>query len=552
MIATSALLLAGNDRAAAGSPEPHWVTLLEAPRAPVCEPNVGANSEDTTAVMENGSLRITDTSATRMLMYRARWNADPNGTTELEARVKLIRSADGPCGQCLDFADGIHEDSVSFYSDRIALWFAKLDYPMNTTDDFHAYRVCIRGTDVQVFVDGKLAIDGKGKFVHPAEDGRNAVQFGAGSPRDTGEALWQSMRFQMRKAKPSKIEAPQIPGLDVQVGETVLIQRGQWYPSAFRFADGRIVVSPGSFLPATGRWSTDGGRTWQDGPPGPANAAIELDGGEVVSLGFWTRKRPDGKYSLNQRRSTDGWKTFAEEQSVLDIPLSVPCGGDGGPDEVNQGFLMDHGVIRLKSGKLMAAMYGNYKGDTAKSEGYGEPGFIKYRTIVVFSSDKGKTWGNPIAAGYDAKIGQEGLCEAGLARASNGDILCVMRSGGRPGIPPTPLYVCRSSDEGQTWSKPAPAADKGVWPNLCVLDNGIVVCTYGRPGNELVFSDDNGQTWKGAFAYGQGTWGTTSSYNSVVPVGPDTVLVVYDRTAPAENGIDVRDIVGTFFTVRRK
>ena len=556
MIGAIALTLAaavGTVVAAPAVSGPQWVTLLEAPNPPICAPTVGTHGGETTAVMEDGALRLKDTSTTGMLMYRARWYADPAEGTELEARVKLVSAAAGPCGQCLDFADGVHEDSLSFYPGRIALWFAKLEYALDTTSAFRTYRVVIRGQDVQVFVDGTLAIDGKGKFTQPADGRRNAVQFGAGSPRDTGEALWELMRYQAREApKPLSIVPPNVPGLEVQVGETVVIERGSWYPSAFRFADGRIAVGMGSFLPSKGRWSTDGGRTWQDGPPSPANAAVEMSGGEVISLGFWTKKRPEGQYSLEQRRSLDGWKTFVAEHSVVDVPLSVPCSGDGGPDEVNQGFLMDHGVIQLKNGDLMAAMYGNYAGDTAKSEGYGEPGFIKYRTIVVFSADRGKTWGKPVTAGYDPKIGQEGLCEAGLARAANGDILCVMRSGGRPGIPTTPLYVSRSSDEGQTWSAPQPAADKGVWPNLCVLENGIVVCTYGRPGNELVFSDDDGKTWKGAFAYGSGVYGSTSSYNCVVPVRPDTALVVYDRTQTAEDGREQRDIVGTFVTVRRK
>ena len=328
-----------------------------------------------------------------------------------------------------------------------------------------------------------------------------------------------------------------------------MIYKGQWCPTTFRFADGRVAVSAG-----LGDGPLVHGRRADlaGGPPGPVNAAIELENGEVVSIGGGTKKRPDGNYSLDQRRSLDGWKTVQEEQSMLDIPLSVPCGGDGGPEEVNEGFLMDHGLVRLRNGDLMATMYGNYAGDTAKSEGYGDPGFIKYRTIVVFSSDKGKTWGRPVTVGYDPKIGQEGLCEGGLARAANGDILCVMRSGGRPFIPPTPLHVSRSSDEGKTWSAPQPIADKGVWPNLCTLDNGVIVCTYGRPGNELIFSDDDGRTWKGAFAYGHGVYRITSSYNSVVPVGPDTVLVVYDRTAADENGLDSRDIVGTLFTVKRK
>jgi hypothetical protein len=545
------LAMAGAVLAGPAASGPRWVTLLEAPHAPAFQPNSGKATEGTLAVLENGVLRLTDSSTTEALTFVAGWHADPAGGTELEARMKLVTASAGPCGQCLDFADGAHEDSLSFYPDRIGLWYAKLDHAMDTTSEFHTYRVAIRGEDVQVFVDGNLAIDGKGRFTQPASGGRNAVQFGAGSSRDTGEGLWQLMRFQMRDPQPVAIVPPQVPGLEVRVGETVVIHRGEWGSPAFRFADGRIAVAKGDATGA-GRWSSDGGRTWQDGPSTPGNAAIELDGGEVLSLKFATRKRADGKYTLEQRRSLDGWKTYATEEGVLDVPRSVPCGGDGGPDEVNQGFLMDHGVIRLRNGDLLATMYGNYAGDTARSEGYGEPGFIKYRTIAVFSADRGRTWGRPVTVAYDPQIGQEGLCEAGLARAANGDILCVLRSGGRPGIPPTPLYLVRSSDEGQTWTAPQPIADKGVWPNLCVLANGIVVCTYGRPGNELVFSDDDGKTWKGAFAFAPDPWGKTSSYNSVVAAGPDTVLVIYDRVTTTETGLEQREVAGTFFTVRRR
>ena len=154
--------------------------------------------------------------------------------------------------------------------------------------------------------------------------------------------------------------------------------------------------------------------------------------------------------------------------------------------------------------------------------------------------------------GYDPKAGQEGYCEGGLLRLPNGDILCAMRTGGRPGVTPTPLCLSRSTDEGKTWSRPAPIADRGVWPNLAVLPNGIVGCTSGRPDNRVVFSADNGQTWTPPLRYSEGIWGRTSSYDSIMPVGRDTFLVVYDRDEEDDNGVVNHAIVGTFFTVLKK
>jgi hypothetical protein len=235
---------------------------------------------------------------------------------------------------------------------------------------------------------------------------------------------------------------------------------------------------------------------------------------------------------------------------------------------------MHHGAIVLKNGDLLATMFGNFKGDNIPAAGYTEALKLrKYRTVVVSSSDKGKTWGNPITVGYDRQLSrgadpdssvqtlatapavtQEGFCEPDLVRAQSGDIICAMRSGGRIGVRkapifPTPLYISRSSDEGKTWTPPVPIADRGVCPYLATLQNGVIVCAYARPGSWLIFSTDHGETWEGAFQFG-----SSDSYCNVVETEPNKILVLYRADAASrvdDKSVDAK-IAGTFLTVTRK
>ena len=120
-----------------------------------------------------------------------------------------------------------------------------------------------------------------------------------------------------------------------------------------------------------------------------------------------------------------------------------------------------------------------------------------------------------------------------------------------------PLAVATRDGRGASRK---PFTDRGVWPNLCVTASKVVACTYGREGNWLVFSIDDGKTWKGAFCFYKGAnWGASSSYNTVLEVSPDTLLVVYDRLVESGNPkanvwVDKSqfEIVGTFFSVKRK
>jgi hypothetical protein len=370
--------------------------------------------------------------------------------------------------------------------------------------------------------------------------------------------------------QPLEFIIPSIDGIDVITGESVPIP-GPESAVAFQFQDGRIVVGQGD----KSMWSYDGGHTWQKGPAGPSEkVAIDLGQGEILSISRNSKRRSDGKFTLRQKRSTDNWKTVMKEESVLDIPKSSSTMTGGG--DLIDGFLSHHGILQMAGGNLIGTMYGNYEGDVLLCDGYPpELNQRKYRTVVVFSTDRGHSWGNPVTVAYDrmlgrgipddhplAKLGlpdetvkptaevpaitQEGFREADLVQAPNGDLLCVMRSGGRNGgaavLFPTPLYCSRSGDGGHSWSPPAQIADRGVCPNLVTLDNGIIVCTYSRPGNWLILSDDNGKSWKGAFQFGN-----SRAYNYILQVAPETVQVYHETKTP--EGTLVR---GTFFTIRKR
>jgi len=68
--------------------------------------------------------------------YWLDWRADPARGAGLEAKVK-VKSCSAPWGVHLGMADGIHEEGLTLYPDRVELENAKLKAPLNTTDRFH-------------------------------------------------------------------------------------------------------------------------------------------------------------------------------------------------------------------------------------------------------------------------------------------------------------------------------------------------------------------------------------------------------------------------------
>ena len=335
----------------------------------------------------------------------------------------------------------------------------------------------------------------------------------------------------------SRVEIPEVEGLDIAAGDTQAICPGV-YVSMFKFANGDIVVG--------GMRSEDGGRTW-DKAPHVAGSACQLENGRILWLGFNAKRAEEaGWFTVPRFWSDDRGKTIQEGIARLHVPREVGGSGDNG--KWYEGLFVDHAVIELPDGSLLCACYGRFAEDTQLQDDYpAEWNFRKYRSYVMRSADGGETWEyySTIASG---PIGQEGCCEADLLQLPDGDIIALMRTGGGRGKY-TPLRQCRSTDEGKTWSAPQSVADRGVFPNACRMDSGVLVATYGRPGNWLMFSLDEGKTWVGHFCFQEQSG---SCYNWVQQVAPDTVLVTYDQSGIAADGTPARVVLGTYFTVKRK
>ena len=136
------------------------------------------------------------------------WGAAPSGTAVAEARVKVV-SSNRPLGVCMRVSNGQSVDYLTLEVGKVALQFAGLSVDCDTTDAFHTYRVAVRANDVLVYIDGTLALDGRGRFTTAASDEKHWLEFsygkrgwnkrsftfGSASGPGTGEALWRDIKL---------------------------------------------------------------------------------------------------------------------------------------------------------------------------------------------------------------------------------------------------------------------------------------------------------------------------------------------------------------------
>ena len=261
----------------------------------------------------------------------------------------------------------------------------------------------------------------------------------------------------------------------------------------------------------TYRVSKDGGKTWTEHMQGfgPVRSGVEawvsLRGGGVLQVeGFQgptaVESRP-GWWDTILTRFSDDMMHYEMETIQVYMPQATTRLSEPSPLYMSGPHFGTGMIIQLPNGDLLSPMQGKFKGDTVG------------RVFLTRSVDRGRTWRYHGTMSYEPKDpnpelpGQYiGAAESSIALLPNGQLLCMMRTQ-YSHLPNEyrPLYVCWSDDLGKTWTKPVPTTPHlmNIHPNLLVLNNGVVACIYGRPGFHVVFSTDNGHTWKDRISFSQ-------------------------------------------------
>ncbi|MCW5854336.1 MAG: hypothetical protein KIT87_29980, partial [Anaerolineae bacterium] len=91
------------------------------------------------------------------------------------------------------------------------------------------------------------------------------------------------------------------------------------------------------------------------------------------------------------------------------------------------------------------------------------------------------------------------------------------------------VFYRRSTDNGATWSAPQDLGVYSVDPELCLMHNGVLACSFGRPTVNVMFSLDGcGREWTAPTTV---FTGNSTCYTGLREVAPGRLLLVYDSNS---------------------
>ena len=234
-----------------------------------------------------------------------------------------------------------------------------------------------------------------------------------------------------------------IPLVDLanETARQVVVDRepGQYlgHPTTVLLEDGRTLLAV--YPKGHGRGaivlkrSADGGRTWSERLPVPANWATSLetptihrtiDAGGVKRLVLFS-----GLYPIRKAMSEDDGRTWT--------PLE-PIGSFGG-------IVAMSSVVPLRTGAGHYLAMFHDDGRVFAADGRSRGSMTLYQTT---SADGGLTWSGPQTVYESAEVH---LCEPGIVRSPDGRELAVLLRENRR---VRNSHVMFSQDEGRTWSSP--------------------------------------------------------------------------------------------------
>ncbi len=259
-----------------------------------------------------------------------------------------------------------------------------------------------------------------------------------------------------------------IVDLDQDAGRHVLVDRekGQYlgHVSTELLEDGKTILAvyPKGHGrgPIVYKRSNDGGKTWSERLPTPANWSTSKEVPTIhrVIDPLTGKKRLilwSGLYPARLAVSEDDGVQWSELKQA----------GDWG------GIVVMGFVERMKNGDYIAMFHDDGRFINAKANRQSPSVFTLYQ---VRSKDGGLTWGEPqvIWTGSDIH-----LCEPGCVRSPDGSTLAVLL---RENSRSRNSYVIFSTDEGESWSAPRelPASLTGDRHTTLYLADGRLLITF--------------------------------------------------------------------------
>ena len=350
-----------------------------------------------------------------------------------------------------------------------------------------------------------------------------------------------------------------------------------WYPTVHRFPTGEILttmrMSPDDANPE-GEFSAyclskDGGQTWGRRYTMGAGANIDAaysqvplqDGIWVLGSGYLSLEPyPSGPKTDFHVTLTQFSRVGLDVHQVRDASIHLSEPPQLEPVEIHATKTMDASQLAsVPTAVPQGAIIAGPRGEWLSTLYYMTERDRRYRRLVLIRSfDHGHTWNEDgiIAALKPNEkpwpwMGNEGPNEAALVRLSDGGLFCIFRTGTYDAY----MGETWSIDDGKTWSPPTSTGSKGVAPHLRLMSNGLLVCTFGRPGVTIMFSPNEGKSWAAITPIFKDQ---STGYSDVIEVGAGKLFVVYDslrgggNPVPSAGTIPEYAVNGTFIEVQKR